>query len=367
MPSDLLHKIALTQLPKIGAVLARELVAYCGSVSAVFSERKSNLLKIPGVGHAIADSIARHTNFKHAEEELKFVEKHDIEVLFYLDDHYPFRLSRMRDAPIVLYYKGQTNLNVAQVVGIVGTRQPSDYGLEVLNNLIEQLKGTGTLIVSGLAYGIDIASHRAALQCDLDTVGVLGSGLDRIYPSVHRNAARRMVDQGGLLSEFGHGVKPDREHFPMRNRIIAGMCDAVVVIESDRTGGSMITADLANGYHKDVFAVPGRVGDKTSRGPNLLIQTNRAHLLTDGKELIKMMGWQERDAPLPQLEIFNDLDEEEEVIYAQIPRQDAVSIDLLYRSTTLSPSQIAGILLHLEFKGLIRTLPGKLYRRCSGI
>jgi len=365
MPSDLLYKIALTHIPKIGAILARELVAHCGSAAAIFSERRSNLLKVPGVGNAAAASISGFRNFERAEREIEFIEKHSIKPLFYLDDDYPFRLSRIRDAPVILYYKGSSDLNATQVVGVVGTRKPSEYGLGVLSNLIEELQVTDALVISGLAYGIDIAAHRAALKCGLTTVGVLGSGLNRIYPSQHRNTARRMIDQGGLLTEFGHDVKADREHFPMRNRIIAGICDALVVVESDQRGGSMITADLANGYHKDVFAVPGRVGEKTSRGPNFLIQSNRAHLLTSGQELIKMMNWQKNESRPPQLEIFQNLDDQEEAIYAQIPRQDAVSIDLLFRSSSLSPSQLAGILLNLEFKGLIRTLPGKLYRRCS--
>lgn len=365
MPSDLLYKIALTHVPKIGAILAKELVAHCGSVEAIFDERKMSLLKIPGVGLAAATSIVGFRDFKKSEKELQFIERHKVKALFYLDDDYPFRLSRIRDAPIMLYYKGNSDLNAEQTIAIVGTRKPTDYGLEVIRNLAEDLMETDATVISGLAYGIDIAAHRAALQHGLETVGVLGSGLKRVYPSLHRNTARKMIDQGGLLTEFTHDTKPDREHFPMRNRIIAGLCDALVVVQSDQRGGSMITANLANGYHKDVFAIPGHIGEKMSRGPNSLIQTNLAHLLTSGKELIKMMNWERSEMSKPQLEIFKDLDEMEETIYAQIPREDAVSIDLLYRTSVLSPSQLAGILLNLEFKGLIRTLPGKMYRRCS--
>lgn len=362
--NDLLYKIALTKIPSVGPILARELVSAAGSVKQIFQLNPRELIKVPGVGRATVEAIVNKSNLTRAEAELDFVDKNKIQVLFYLDDEYPARLKRSRDAPILMYGKGNMNLDCAAVLGVVGTRSPTDYGLGLLEKLLERLTHTRILIVSGLAYGVDIAAHRGALRYGLKTVGVLGSGLDQVYPSVHKNTAQRMVNQGGLLTEFGQGTRPDRENFPMRNRIIAGMCDALLVVESDARGGSMITADLANGYHKDVFAFPGRVGDQFSRGTNLLIKSHRAHLLESGDELLKMMKWDDESTEVnsPQLAFFTDLNSAEEALIKHLRVEDAVSIDLLYRESKMSPSELANHLLNLEFKGVVRTLPGKRYQ-----
>ena len=359
---QLLYKIAITHIPLVGAVLAKNVISFSGGVEAVFNQRKSSLVKIPGIGTKIAESIVMKKSFRKAEEEIAFLEKHSIKALFYLDDTYPFRLKRVRDAPIVLYHKGDCDLNHTRIIGVVGTRRPSTYGRTVCERLLEEISPTTPLVVSGLAYGIDIAAHRCALRLGLPTVGVMGTGFDRIYPAAHRKTATEMLEQGGLLTEFGKGTLPERENFPMRNRIIAGMCDALVVIESARRGGSMITAEMANGYHKDVFAVPGRIGDEVSSGCNFLIKTNRAHLLEGGAELAEIMQWESKSGSvMSQRALFEELSEAEDQIYKMLNKDVPTSIDRIYKESTLSASEIAAALLNLEFKGMVKTLPGKMY------
>ncbi|MCB0687745.1 MAG: DNA-processing protein DprA [Saprospiraceae bacterium] len=359
---DLLLKIALTHLPNVGAILARNLVGFAGGVEAVFKQRKSELLKIPGIGDKTADEIVRKKSFDKAERELKFIERHDITPLFYLDNDYPFRLKRIKDAPLLLYFKGNCDLNTARVVAIVGTRKPTVYGINQCEKFVDHVRNMGVTIISGLAYGIDIVAHRKALEVGLPTIGAMGSGMDRIYPATHKKAALDMLSNGGLITEFGHGTKPDRENFPMRNRIIAGMCDALLVIESDVKGGSMITAEMANNYHKDVFAVPGRVGDQWSRGCNFLIKTNRAALVDEPDDLVSAMHWKELEGSRDvQRSIFVDLTDVQQRIFDMLDYSDPVSVDRLYKESNLSSSELASILLNLEFMGLIKALPGKVF------
>ncbi|MDH3243349.1 MAG: DNA-processing protein DprA [Saprospiraceae bacterium] len=359
---QLLYKIAITHIPLVGSVLAKNVISFSGGVEAVFQQRKSSLIKIPGIGDKIADSIVKKKSFQKAEEELAFIEKHGIKAVFYLDDEYPFRLKRIKDAPVILYHKGVCDLNHPRIIGVVGTRRPSNYGRTQCEKLIEDVSGSNPLIISGLAYGIDITAHRTALKQGLATLGVMGTGLDRIYPAAHRRTASEMVDHGGLVTEFGKATEPDRENFPMRNRIIAGMCDALVVVESDRRGGSMITAEMANGYHKDVFALPGRIGDSTSKGCNFLIKTNRAHLLEGGNELAEMMQWESNPEHIvKQQSLFEDLSTSEQQIFDLLSKEVPTSIDRIYKESSLSASEIASGLLNLEFKGMLRSLPGKMY------
>ncbi len=362
---ELKLKIALTHLPNVGSVLARNLVGFTGGVEAVFKQRKSHLIKIPGIGSKTADQIIQKASFEKAEKELEFIEKHNIRVLFYLDDDYPVRLKHIKDAPTLLYYKGNADLNSLRILAIVGTRKPSTYGITQCQKLVDEMKNLNVLILSGLAYGIDVIAHRKALESGLATVCVMGSGLDRIYPAVHRKTATEMIENGGLITEFTSGTKPDRENFPMRNRIIAGMCDALVVVESDQRGGSMITAELANSYHKDVFAIPGRIGDRYSRGCNLLIKSNRAALIDGAEDLAKIMHWSPEVPSLAntQRALFAELTDKEKQVFESIPHDIPVNIDRLYKELLMSASELAGLLLSLEFKGLIKALPGKLYIR----
>jgi len=361
---DLIYKIALTLIPGVGSVNGKSLVAYCGGVKAVFMEKKRALLKIPGIGEQTVNALANHNVFERAEEELAFIEKNKIISLFYLDKEYPIRLKQCHDSPLMLYYKGTADLNVPKVVAMVGTRKATEYGRDMCRKIIEGLHEHNVLIVSGLAYGIDTWSHKAAMESNLQTVGVLGHGLDRIYPFANRSLAEKMTETGGLLCEYMSNTIPDRENFPMRNRIIAGMSDAVVVVEAGVTGGALITAEIANSYNRDVFAVPGRIGDPHSEGCNKIIKINKAALIQSAKDISYLLGWD--DAKIQkksiQRQLFVTLTPDEELIVNTLKEKGDLDVDTLLIESMLLPSKAAAILLNMEFEGIIRCLPGKVYR-----
>ena len=360
----LLYQIALTLIPGIGDINAKRLVAYCGGVEAVFTERKRALLKIPGIGEATVNSLVSHNAFPRAEQEAEFINKYGIQHYFYLDHTYPMRLKQCIDSPLMLYYKGNADLNQQRIVSIVGTRRATDYGKRMCHELIEGLVSSGVLIASGLAYGIDTAAHKAALDVGLSTVAVLGHGLDRIYPQLNKPLAGRMVRQGGLLTEFLSESNPDRENFPKRNRIVAGIADATIVIEAGVKGGALITADIANSYNRDVFAIPGRVGDEFSAGCNNLIRTNRAALVQSAMDVKYIMNWDvsTTSAVPAQRELFISLTPDEEKLLVILKQQGDCGIDTLCQETQLTPTKVASALLNLEFEGIIKCLPGKVFR-----
>jgi DNA processing protein len=361
---DLIYKLALTLIPGVGSVNGKSLVAYCGGVKAVFMEKKRALLKIPGIGEQTINAIANHNVFGRAEEELSFIEKNKIAPLFYLDKEYPIRLKHCHDSPLMLYYKGTSDLNAPKVIAMVGTRKATEYGRDICRKIIEGLVEQNVLIVSGLAYGIDTWSHKAALDNKLDTVGVLGHGLDRIYPFANRALAEKMTGSGGLLCEYMSNTMPDRENFPMRNRIIAGISDAVIVVEAGASGGALITAEIANSYNRDVFAVPGRLGDPHSEGCNKLIKINKAALIQSAKDISYLLNWNdEKDQKkVVQRQLFLDLSPDEELIVNTLREKGDMEIDTLLLETLLMPAKAASVLLNLEFEGVIRCLPGKVYR-----
>ena len=263
---------------------------------------------------------------------------------------------------MMLYYKGSADVNYKRTISIVGTRRATNYGKARCEEIIEELKSREVLVVSGLAYGIDSCAHRRSLELGIDTIGVLGHGLDRIYPAQNRKLAEKMVEQGGLLTEFISKTNPDRENFPKRNRIVAGMVDAVLVIESDRKGGALITAEIANSYNRDVFAVPGRIGDDYSRGCHFLVKTNRAALVENGHDIAFLMGWDEQKVDKKiQTELFVNLTDEQKRILKTIQEHKEITIDQLTIKTKLSTSKVAASLLTLEFEGFVKSLPGKLY------
>jgi len=314
MNSEKIYQIALTLVPKVGDVAAKKLIAYCGGAEPVFKESKKALLLIPGIGPAIANSIVSQDLLSAAEFELKFMEQNDIKPIYFMEDDYSFRLRQCGDAPIMLYTKGSINLNAKRIISIVGTRRATDYGKQMTDKIIEGLSDLNDIVVvSGLAYGIDIAAHKACLKYNVPTMGVLAHGLDRVYPQLHTQVAREMQDQGGLLSDFMSGTKPDRENFPKRNRIIAGLSDATLVVEARKKGGALITADIANSYSRDVFAVPGRVGDENSEGCNQLIRRNQAALIQSSNDICYLMGWDKESEKNPSLQVslFVDLNKEE--------------------------------------------------------
>lgn len=360
----LIYQIALTLIPGVGDINAKRLVAYCGSVEAVFAERKKALLKIPGIGEATVHSLFTHNVFSRAEQEIEFITKYNIQHYFYLDQAYPIRLKQCIDSPLMLYYKGNAELNHQRVVSIVGTRRATEYGRRIVHELITGLVSSGVLITSGLAYGIDTAAHKAALDNGLSTVAVLGHGLDRIYPQLNKPLAGRMVHQGGLLTEFLSETIPDRENFPKRNRIIAGIADATIVIEAGVKGGALITADIANSYNRDVFAVPGRVGDEFSAGCNNLIRTNRAALVRTAEDVKYIMNWDltKPSAAAAQRELFISLTPDEEKLLVILKQEGDCGIDMLCQESQLMPTKVASALLNLEFEGIVKCLPGKVFR-----
>ena len=358
------YQIGITLLPGIGDVIGKKLIAYCGGVEAVFKQKKNALEKVPNVGKKLVDSILSQNVLGRAEEEMAFLEKHNILPLFYLDKKYPARLKNCADSPMMLYFLGNADLNVPKIVSVVGTRSATDYGKMMCDKIIEGLAPYDVLVVSGLAYGIDTNSHRGALENKLKTVAVLGHGLDKIYPYANKSLAQKMVDRGGLLTDYMSKTNPDRENFPKRNRIIAGISDATIVIEAGKKGGALITAEIANSYNRDVFSVPGRIGDAFSEGCNFLIKTNKAALIQSADDVAYIMGWE-----LPgvvkksrQHELFVVLTEDEEKVVKVLRENDLPGIDKIVQQTGLTTSKVAAALLNLEFQGLLRALPGKVYK-----
>lgn len=366
LQNELLYQIALTSLDGVGDVLAKNLLAYCGSSRAVFESKKTALLKIPGIGSTLASAISENKQaLKEAEKELRFIEDYKIEALFFTDERYPRRLKNCNDSPPMLYYKGNADLNTARIVAVVGTRQPTDYGKETTERFISDLKDSGILIVSGLAYGVDVLAHRQALACGLDTVGVLAHGLDRMYPQAHDSIARKMTKQGGLLTDYKSGTNPDAVNFPRRNRIVAGLCDALVVVESKRDGGSLITATIANSYNRDVFAFPGRTNDPFSEGCNGFIKSNRAALIESAADLFYVMNWErEKAAEKPataQIPMPLNISAEERRILEAFADKPQLHVDEIGYASQLPASKVAALLLQLEFSNLVRSSPGKMY------
>ncbi|MEP6711785.1 MAG: DNA-processing protein DprA [Ferruginibacter sp.] len=364
MNNDLLYQIALTQIPNIGDVHAKALINIYGDAASIFKAPKKELENIEGIGTVRANSIKSFHDFTCCEEEIAFIEKYKITPLFITDEKYPQRLLNCYDSPALLYYRGNADLNNAKIVSIVGTRNHSDYGKQICEKLVEELKEQNILIVSGLAFGIDTIAHKSALKNNLQTVAVLAHGLDRIYPSQNKSLAKQMTTQGGLLTDFKSSTNPDKQNFPKRNRIVAGICDALVVIESSKKGGSLITAELANSYNKDVFTIPGRATDIKSEGCNYLIKNNKASLITGAGDLLEMMNWDENKKinPKKQRELFIELTPDEKIVIDILQQQDAIQIDELYFKTGLSSSAVASALLMLEMQSVILSLPGKVYK-----
>jgi len=364
MTTQKLYEIALTLVPGIGDVNGKKLVAYCGGAEAVFCEKKKALLQIGGIGENIVKGIGSEDVMTRAERELKFIEKNGIKPLFYLDQDYPKRLQHCHDSPMMLYYKGNADLNALKAVGVVGTRNVTDYGRYATEKIIEELSSDNVLIISGLAYGVDAVAHKAALKYDLATVGVLGHGMQTIYPAENRNLSIKMLEKGGILTEHVSGTQPDRENFPKRNRIVAGMVDCLVVAESAMKGGAMITAEIANSYDREVFAIPGRIGDVCSEGCNRLIKTNKANLLTGVADIRYVMRWDvDTKVVAKQMRLFRDFSEEEKKVMDVFANNNVIHLDEIIVGTDLSPSKIASVLLSLEFDGVLTALPGKRYQK----
>ncbi len=364
-PEDLVYKIGISLIPGVGAVTARTLIAYVGSVEGVFREKEKNLLKIPGIGEINAQRIVNQEVMNQAQKEVDFIQKNQIQPYFYLDEDYPNRLKGCTDAPIILYYKGNADLNESRVISIVGTRNATNYGKEVCDELIRNFaeQSYRILVVSGLAYGIDVQAHKSCLKYNIPTVGVLAHGLDTIYPSLHTPIAHKMLENGGLLSDFPSETRIDRQNFLRRNRIIAGLADATIIVESAEKGGALVTADIANSYNRDVFAFPGRSTDVYSRGCNKLIKLNEAVLVESSADIEKAMNWdiKAQSNRVYQTSLFVELNPEEQKLVDLLKGGDRF-IDEMTIETQLPMSKVSALLLGLEFKGLVVSLPGKMYR-----
>lgn len=365
MNSELLYQLALTLVPNIGPVQAKILLQHC-EAEEIFHAKKSFLEKIEGIGTVRAASIVSFRDFSEAEEEIKFIEKYKIKTLFLTDKDYPQRLLNCYDSPTLLYYKGDADLNASKIIAVIGTRSHTDYAKQVTEKLVKEIAAQNVTVISGLAFGVDAIAHKAAMKNNLPTIGVLAHGLDHIYPSEHSGLAKEIIkENGGLLTEFRSNTKPDKHNFPTRNRIVAGMSDATIVIETGVKGGSMITAELANGYNKDVFAFPGKVTDAKSAGCNYLIKNNKAMLLTDAEELLQVMGWEElkkKSEARSQKKLFIELSSDEKIIVDILRQKDTINIDELNMKSGLSSSAVAAAILSLELQNVMVSLPGKLYR-----
>ncbi len=368
MDDALLYEVALSLIPGVGDINAKQLLSYCGSAKAVFTSTRAKLKKIPGIGAKTIDAISSTRILLDAESQLYLAEKHQVELLFYTHKKYPSRLKQINDAPTLLYYKGNTDLNANKIISIVGTREASAYGKTITEEIVSGLSKHNPLIVSGLAYGIDITAHRSALKNGLPTVGVMASGANIIYPAVHRNTAHQMLENGGLLTEFRIGEKPEAHNFPMRNRIIAGMADAVIVVEAAAKGGALITAEIAYSYNKDLFAVPGNLQQKYSEGCNNLIKNLKANMLSRVADLEQIMGWDDADTKSTKglnATQYKETDfnpDEWLVIRLLLANNKEMVMDELAWKSQFSISKIASLLLNLEFGGTVKSLPGKKYR-----
>lgn len=363
---SLLHQVALTFVNKIGPVLARSMASHFGGAEEVFKKSKEALTQARGVGAKRLELSDFDEALRKAEQELKFIQNNKVDVLYYTDPRFPRKLKTCHDAPLLLYSKGNANLNNHRIISIVGTRNATDYGRNLCKQLVEELQDYNILIVSGLALGIDTAAHRESIALNVPTVGVLGHGYDKMYPSQNRSLAEKMQGNGGLLTEYPSGTIPNRENFPQRNRIVAGMADATVVVEAGLKGGALITAEIANSYNRDVFAFPGRLGDEYSEGCNFLIRNNKAALLTCVADLAYSLGWEMNSditsAP-EQLMLPIDLSAEERAVYEIIQQHKLpLAIDDLSIKANMPMSQLAMTLLDMELQGFIRSLPGKTYK-----
>lgn len=364
MKSPLEYQIALSLFPGIGAVNARRIVAYLGSVNAVFESSSKEMESIPGIGKKLTNKILdnRSLMIDQALKEIEFLKKYKLQTFFYLDKNYPRRLAQCEDAPVIMYMKGNVNLNASKIISVVGTRNATESGRQLTEELITGLKNQDLLVVSGLAYGIDVAAHKASLKNNIPTLGVVGHGLNMIYPSSHSSIAKDMINQnGGLLSDFHSESKLDPGNFLRRNRIVAGLADCTIVVESASKGGALVTADIANSYNRDVFAYPGRTTDQYSAGCNQLIKENKAGLIESSTDLLEFMGWEANPKPI-QSQILLDFSQDEELILETMKTQEVSTIDLISRATDLSVQKLNTILLSLEFKGVVKSLPGNRFK-----
>lgn len=360
--NELHFLLALQKVEGVGDITAKKLLNHCGSAEAVFKTKASQLAAIDGVGKFLLQNLKDKTIFGQAEKELRYIQGNDINCSFFKDENYPERLKHCIDSPILLFSAGNINLKEKRIISIVGTRQVTSYGMDFCKKLIADLAPLEPIIVSGYAYGVDIVAHQAAMENNLQTIGVLAHGLNQIYPKTHKKYMSKMEENGGFMTDFWSSSHPDRENFIKRNRIVAGISEATIVIESADKGGSLITANMANDYNRDVFAVPGRTSDKYSQGCNNLIKTQRAHLLSSAADLIYILNWDlEKKQKTVQKQLFITLEPEEQLILDFLQKQGKEQMDAIALGCELPIFKLSSLLLNMELKGVVRPLPGKLF------
>ena len=359
---ELFYLLALLKIDGVGDIIGKKLLSSFGDASSIFRAKSSQLAAIDGVGTVLLKNLKDKSVFEKAEKELSFIENNKIQVSFFQDESYPDRLKHCIDAPILIFTAGNIDFKNKRLISIVGTRQITSYGTEFCRKLIEDLAPLNPVIVSGFAYGVDIVAHQAAMDYNLQTIGVLAHGLNQIYPKSHKKYMARMEENGGFITEFWSDSNPDKEKFVRRNRIVAGMTEATIVIESADRGGSLITANMANEYNRDVFAVPGRVTDKFSQGCNSLIKTQKANVLTNAADLVYMLNWDIKEKPKTiQKQLFVELEPEEQKIYDFLQLNGKELLDSIAIQCDFPIFKMSSILINMELKGVIRPLPGKLF------
>jgi DNA processing protein len=363
LEEDLRYTLALQRVKGIGDVIAKKLILHCGSPKNVFYEKKRVLEKINGIGSFTLKYLFDKENLIEAENELKYLKKNSIETSYFLEKNYPEKLKHCIDAPILLFRKGTVKIDKRPIISIVGTRKITSYGRSFCEKLIEDLKEFNPIIVSGFAYGVDICAHKAAIKNNLQTIGVLAHGFENIYPKTHLKYVNQVCENGGFITDFWHKDSLVRENFLKRNRIVAGISEATIIIESAEKGGSLVTADIANSYNRDVFAVPGRSSDNFSKGCNDLIRRNKAAILTSANDLVEMLNWkleQHKLAPI-QKQLFVELNDEEQIVYDFLNKNGKQLLDVIAMNCELTIHKITTLLFNLEMKGVVKPLPGKLF------
>lgn len=360
---ELFYLLALQKVELVGDIVAKKLLNHFGNAKNVFQSHASKRSSIDGIGSILIKNLKDKTVFEKAEKELHFIKENHIDTLFFQDENYPDKLKHCIDGPVLLFSSGNMDLKNRKVISIVGTRQITSYGMECCKKLIADLAPLNPVIVSGFAYGVDIVAHQAAMENNLQTIGVVAHGLNQIYPKVHTKYVAKMEENGGFLTDFWSSSNPDKENFVKRNRIVAGMSEATIVIESADKGGSLITANMAVDYNRDVFAFPGRSTDKYSQGCNNLIKTQKASLMTSAADLIYMLNWDlESENPKSvQKQLFVELDHDEQKIYDYLLKSGKELLDIIALECEFPVYRISSILLNMELKGVIRPLPGKLF------
>ena len=359
---ELFHLLALQQIEGVGDIMAKKLINHCGSAEAVFKSKISQIAAIDGIGSILIQNLKSKSVFEKAEQELQFIKSNEINVAYFQDEDYPDRLKHCIDGPVLLFTSGNIDLKNKKIISIVGTRQITSYGMEFCRKLIEDIAPLNPVIVSGFAYGVDIFAHQLAMENDLQTIGVVAHGLNQIYPKTHKKYVAKMEQSGGFMTEFWSSSNPEKENFVRRNRIVAGISEATIVIESAERGGSLITANFANDYNRDVFAVPGRTTDKYSQGCNNLIKIQKANVLTSAADLVYILNWDiESKAKPVQKQLFVTLEPEEQKVYDYLLKNGKELMDIIALRCDFPIYKISGMLLNMELKGVIRPLPGKLF------